>query len=394
GSEASSPLAPSRRARASAVVFEISNASRFAALTTDFFAHAIVTVAPPRAIASMRLTRDGEAIDERTPTTSAAADGPLAVTGMPGAYSDGAAWYSHDGDEPCHAQADWRVRATGWYRVVAKTTDGDEIASDAVFFDADHPESHALTAARLEGSDFVWRWQGYGEELPLAEVEATGGADRWWYPRRTYARVFGSFGDDRFDLRYGPEPAALRLFRDGDGDPVPEAPGERISFLEPASFDGLYTWLRETKHRDPSRAFRLEDGRLRISGEALGYIGTRRAFRDYLLTLEYRWGERNHGERIGKARDSGVFLHAVGPDGNSADGDGAFRSAIECQIMEGATGDLMLIRGRDREGELIPLELSSKVGAEKDEEGWPTFDPSGRSTTIRVWGRVNRLGKD
>src|SRR5690606_8253914 len=53
GSEASSPLAPSRRARASAVVFEISNASRFAALTTDFFAHAIVTVAPPRAISSM-----------------------------------------------------------------------------------------------------------------------------------------------------------------------------------------------------------------------------------------------------------------------------------------------------------------------------------------------------
>ncbi len=140
--------------------------------------------------------------------------------------------------------------------------------------------------------------------------------------------------------------------------------------------------------------FSVVDGELRISGEGLGYLATRRSFRDYRLVVEYRWGDRNHGERAGKARDSGIFLHARGPHGNSFDGGGAFMAAIECQVMEGCVGDLMLIRGRGEDGEWLPLRLTTDVGEERDAAGWPYWRPDGEPFTLERWGRINWRAKD
>ena len=80
--------------------------------------------------------------------------------------------------------------------------------------------------------------------------------------------------------------------------------------------DHFYTWLVDTQYEDPRRVFQLKQGVLKISGNGLGYLATRRSFHDYHLSLEFCWGERNWpwGDRVGKARDSGVFLHATGPD--------------------------------------------------------------------------------
>src|SRR6185503_19559665 len=94
---------------------------------------------------------------------------------------------------------------------------------------------------------------------------------------------------------------------------------------------------------------------IRVSGEGLGYLSTDREYQNYHLIAEFKWGERNWswGDRIGKARDSGIFLHSIWPEGNSHDGNGAFKAAIECQIMQGAVGDLLLIRGANADGSLI-----------------------------------------
>ncbi len=160
------------------------------------------------------------------------------------------------------------------------------------------------------------------------------------------------------------------------------------------SLEGFYSFLADTRHDDPSRVFTVQGGAIRISGDGLGYLATRETFRDYRLVVEYRWGERNWGPRAGKARDSGIFLHAQGPDGNSFDGGGAFMAAIECNVMEGAVGDLMLIRGKDASGAWIPLSFTSRVGAGRDPEGWPAFDPEGEEWKREEWGRLNRRGKD
>ncbi len=159
---------------------------------------------------------------------------------------------------------------------------------------------------------------------------------------------------------------------------------------------GWYTFLVDTRYEDPRRVFTVTNGLLRISGDGLGYLATKTSFTDYHLTVEYRWGSQNFkwGDRIGKARDSGLFLHATGPDGNSDDGGGAFMAAIECNIFQGATGDFLLIRGRDATGKLIAPKLTTTVAPAPDREGWFTWSEHGQPRTLERWGRINWFGKD
>ena len=147
---------------------------------------------------------------------------------------------------------------------------------------------------------------------------------------------------------------------------------------------GWYTWLVDSQYDDPRGVFSFVDSQIRISGDGFGYLATRGRFRDYHLVCEYRWGKRNYHTRVGKARDAGVFLHGTGPDGNSADRNGAFMAAIECQIMEACTGDLMIIRGKDARRRDISMRLVAAVNGRRDEDGWP--GARSRASRTRVGG--------
>lgn len=73
---------------------------------------------------------------------------------------------------------------------------------------------------------------------------------------------------------------------------------------------------------------------LRIAGDGMGYPVTGKSFRDFHLAVEWRWGQTNrHSERVGRARDSGIFVHVTVPAGNSHDGAGAFRAGLEQNLM-------------------------------------------------------------
>ena len=177
-------------------------------------------------------------------------------------------------------------------------------------------------------------------------------------------------------------------------DVQPRTPEQVVKLFKGADLEGWYSFLRSRGRNDPQQVFSVVDGQLRISGNGWGYLSTQQAWRDYQLTLEYRWGEKNWGVRQTKARDAGLFLHSAGPDGNSEDGAGAFKAAIECQIMEGATGDFLLIRGRDEAGEPIHPKLTATVAAERDQDDWFTYAPRGGLTQLSRWGRVNWQHKD
>ena len=153
---------------------------------------------------------------------------------------------------------------------------------------------------------------------------------------------------------------------------------------------GFYTWLVDTKYEDPRAVFSVTNGMLRISGDGLGYLATKQEYTNYHLVAEFKWGTTNWhwGNRIGCARDSGIFLHSTGPDGNSVDGDGAFRAAIECQIFQGATGDILLIRGTN-----VTPSITAQINKHRDPDGWPFWHRGDTRTNIIRWGRLNWSGK-
>ena len=68
------------------------------------------------------------------------------------------------------------------------------------------------------------------------------------------------------------------------------------------NLDGLYTWLRDTKHEDPRKVFGVTDGMLHVSGDGYGCVTTKEAYRDYHLVLEFKWGEKTYEQRVKRRR--------------------------------------------------------------------------------------------
>jgi hypothetical protein len=169
-------------------------------------------------------------------------------------------------------------------------------------------------------------------------------------------------------------------------------PRQVIKLFNGEDLSGWTTWLVDTKREDLRGVYSVRDGAIRISGDGFGYLSTSRAYKDYRLVAEVKWGTRDYRSRIGMARDSGIFLHSVGPEGNSYDcgwgstrrntgsdiSSGAYKAAIECQVMEGGFGDVLLIHGRYADGRHVPLSVTARA-AERRVDGdyarWQ-FDPA------------------
>src|SRR5215471_12296961 len=120
-------------------------------------------------------------------------------------------------------------------------------------------------------------------------------------------------------------------------------PKEKILLFNGKDFDGWYTWLQENKYADPKRVFTVQDGAIRVSGEEWGGLTTKNSYRDYHLIVEWKWGGPNHGKREGHARDSGILVHGVGEDGAY---QGIWLQSIESQVIEGGTGDFIMVNGK------------------------------------------------
>jgi hypothetical protein len=148
------------------------------------------------------------------------------------------------------------------------------------------------------------------------------------------------------------------------------------------NLDGWYTWLRTTRYEDPKKVFSVADGAIRISGEDWGGIATKKTYRDYHLIVEWKWGGKTWGDRMAKARDSGILVHAVGEDGAAS---GIWLESIESQIIEGGSGDFILVGGKNRPS----LTAEARKDA-KDETYWHYGAPP----VTRDRGRFNWFGRD
>jgi len=135
----------------------------------------------------------------------------------------------------------------------------------------------------------------------------------------------------------------------------PVVPEQPIRLFNGKDLAGFTTWLKATGHRDPNHVFRVVDGTIRISGEGLGYLATEKAYKNYHLSLEYRWGKYTTDPK--SVRNSGALLHGIGPDG----GANPWMTCLECQIAQGCEGDLIVIRGKDESGRIIPAAVTSET---------------------------------
>ncbi len=162
-----------------------------------------------------------------------------------------------------------------------------------------------------------------------------------------------------------------------------------IRLFNGRNMEGLYTWIKGETYSDPNKVFTVQDGMLHISGNGYGGIITNQRYRDYHLIVEFKLGDRTWGDRIDRARDSGLLLHCWGPDGGYSN---TWMASIEAQIIEGGVGDILVLTGSDPDtGQVLPTSLTAETT--KDRDGELVWKKGGEPSTISA-GRINWYGRD
>jgi putative membrane-bound dehydrogenase-like protein len=137
-----------------------------------------------------------------------------------------------------------------------------------------------------------------------------------------------------------------------------------------------------------------EDGQLHITGKGWGYLRTNARYRDYHLVFEYQWGEHTWKPRADNARDCGLLVHGYGKDGAYA---GTWMNSIEAQLIEGGSGDILVLAYQNRGEEKAPTRLTATV--KDDRDGEPVWTPEGGESRVfppadKMNARINWQHRD
>jgi hypothetical protein len=149
------------------------------------------------------------------------------------------------------------------------------------------------------------------------------------------------------------------------GDAAAQGVKETVKLFNGKDLTNFYTYLgspakgqpRLGKNKDPEKVFSVVDKMIRISGKIYGGLITEKEYENYHLIVEFKWGEQTYPPREKAARDSGLLLHGVGEDGAAS---GVWLESIECQMIEGGTGDFILVAGKARPSIMVESETRGK----------------------------------
>lgn len=130
--------------------------------------------------------------------------------------------------------------------------------------------------------------------------------------------------------------------------PLPPAGADGwVSLLNGRDFTGWYSVLQNSGRGVAERRgiIAMEDEMLHVLGNGLGdpavesgYLATNQEFENVRIRVEYKWGQKQFGQRAVAKRDNGLLYAVVGADK-------VFPRCVECQIEEGDVGDFFLVDG-------------------------------------------------
>ncbi|MDP3071797.1 MAG: DUF1080 domain-containing protein [Opitutaceae bacterium] len=175
----------------------------------------------------------------------------------------------------------------------------------------------------------------------------------------------------------------------------PITPDKIIPLFNGKDLSPFVTWLVGFGHTDPDKVCTVVDQidgapAIRLSGQHFGGIVTKERYTNYRLVVEFRWGPVTWEPRKNRTRDSGILLHCQGAFGNYKDDFTApWMRSVEFQIIEGGTGDIILVQGYDAKGgKKISPELTATTDGKT--KNWK---PGGTPTKF-AGGRIDWYGRD
>jgi hypothetical protein len=152
----------------------------------------------------------------------------------------------------------------------------------------------------------------------------------------------------------------------------PIAPTGRIDLFNGRDLSGWTVILRGDAA--PADTFAVRDGMMHCVGKPFGYIRTDGSYRDYKLTVEWRYVKVEKG-----ADNSGVFVHLQPPDR-------VWPQTVENQGQYNQQGALIFLGGATYKGKAGPAKGMIKMQGQPNEKPpgeWNTYEVECRGDTVR-----------
>jgi hypothetical protein len=153
--------------------------------------------------------------------------------------------------------------------------------------------------------------------------------------------------------------------------PAPVTPTERVDLFNGRDFSGWAFCLRS--NAPPAETFSISNGLMHCTGQPFGYARTEQSFRDYKLTVEWRFVKV-----APRADNTGVFVHLHPPDA-------VWPEEIENQGQFHHQGDIILTGGVTSTGHEGPQMHFLKMQSPHNENAageWNTYEIVCRGDTV------------
>ena len=154
----------------------------------------------------------------------------------------------------------------------------------------------------------------------------------------------------------------------------PTVPTARIDLFNGKDFSGWTFCMRD--NAEPSKTWSVSNGVLHCTGRPNGYARTAQSYRDYKLTVEWRYVKV-----APQADNTGIFVHVQPPDR-------VWPKCIECQGQYGHQGDLILVGGAAFKGQepaaTFRIVRSAEPANEKPVGEWNTYEIVCAGDTLKV----------
>jgi hypothetical protein len=151
-------------------------------------------------------------------------------------------------------------------------------------------------------------------------------------------------------------------------------PAGRIDLFDGKDFAGWTFTLRS--NAEPAKTWTVTNGVIHCTGRPFGYARTEKSYRDYKLTVEWRFVKI-----APKADNSGIFLHINPPDK-------VWPACIEVQGQHGHQGDLRMNGGATAQGHETRATVNADAQGPSNEKpagDWNTFVVECSGDAIKLW---------
>jgi hypothetical protein len=153
---------------------------------------------------------------------------------------------------------------------------------------------------------------------------------------------------------------------------APVTPTERIELFNGKDFSGWTFFLRS--NAEPAQTFTVTNGVIHCTGQPYGYAHTEKSFRDYKLTVEWRFVKVAPG-----ADNTGVLVHVQPPDL-------LWPRSVENQGQFYHQGDFILIgsisKGHEARGnQRVPMQVAAN---ENPVGEWNTYEIVCRGDAVKT----------